>query len=244
MRARCRIGPLSSWLSLLLPIAFFVAFYWTGLDAWFYQDDFGWLNLRHDLAGWSDLPGILFRPLAHGNIRPWSERAPFLLFPLLFGMDPLPFRILAFLTQAANLVLMWMIVFRLTNSLAAAALAPLLWTLNPGLAPALYWSSIYNQILSTFFLLLPFWFLLRAIDTGQRRWWIWQWAAFIAGFGALETNVVYPALAALYALACARGICGAWRRCFWPPRFMPPSTLWLRPSTNRESTLCISMPAW
>jgi len=192
------------WTSLLLAVVFFVVFYWSGLDAWFYQDDFGWLNLRHDVAGWRDLPGVVFAPRAHGNIRPWSERVPFLVFPLVFGMDPLPFRILAFLTQAANLVLAWLIVFRLTGSRMAAALAPVLWTVNAGLAPAMYWTSIYNQILSTFFLLLPFWCLLHAIDTGERRWWIWQWVTFLAGFGALETNVVYPALATLYVLACAR----------------------------------------
>ena len=36
------------------------------------------------------------------------------------------------------------------------------------------------------------------------RWWLAQWIAFVLGLGALETNVVYPALAALYALCCAR----------------------------------------
>lgn len=195
---------LSCWASLLLPVLFLFAFHWHGLDSWFYQDDFGWLNLRHDISGWRDLPGVLFGPLAHGNIRPWSERIPFLIFPFLFGLDPLPFRILAYATQTANLVLVWLIVHRLTGSRFAPALANLVWLLNTGLAPALYWTSIYNQILSAFFLLLPFWFLLRAIDTGERRWWIWQWAAFLAGFGALETNVVYPALAVLYVWVSAR----------------------------------------
>ena len=59
------------------------------------------------------------------------------------------------------------------------------------------WTSIYNQILSGFFFLLALWFLLRRNDIGH-------WAAFILGLGALETNVVYPAIAATYALLFAR----------------------------------------
>jgi hypothetical protein len=49
-----------------------------------------------------------------------------------------------------------------------------------------------------------FWFLLRYIETGQRRYYLWQWVVFLLGFGALEINVVYPALAALYTFLCAR----------------------------------------
>jgi hypothetical protein len=55
-----------------------------------------------------------------------------------------------------------------------------------------------------FFLLLAFTFLLRYIDTGQRRYYVYQWIVFILGFGALELNVVYPALAAGFTLLAAR----------------------------------------
>jgi hypothetical protein len=60
------------------------------------------------------------------------------------------------------------------------------------------WSSIYNQVLSAFFFLLAFYFLLRHIDTGRRAHELAHWSAFLLGLGALEINVVYPALAALY----------------------------------------------
>jgi hypothetical protein len=66
------------------------------------------------------------------------------------------------------------------------------------------WSSVYNQALCGFFLLLAFYFLLRYIETGATRFNILQWIVFLLGFGALEINVVYPALAALYTLLCAR----------------------------------------
>src|SRR5207249_3975588 len=65
-------------------------------------------------------------------------------------------------------------------------------------------SSVYNQALCGFFLLLAFYFLLRYIKTGDARFNRAQWIVFLLGFGALELNVVYPALAAAYTFLCAR----------------------------------------
>ncbi|MGA8580919.1 MAG: hypothetical protein WB579_19685, partial [Bryobacteraceae bacterium] len=42
------------------------------------------------------------------------------------------------------------------------------------------------------------------IETGARRYNAAQWIVFVLGFGALELNVVYPALAASYTWLCAR----------------------------------------
>ena len=87
---------------------------------------------------------------------------------------------------------------RLVAWAPAGICAQILWLVNPGLAPAMGWSSIYNQVLSAFFFLLAFYFLLRHIETGRRVHEIAHWTAFVLGLGALEINVVYPALAALY----------------------------------------------
>ncbi|MBI3470534.1 MAG: hypothetical protein HY013_04180 [Candidatus Solibacter usitatus] len=177
---------------LVAPLVLFLAFYWPGLTIYFYQDDFGWLNLRHEVETWRDLGPALFAPKAHGNLRPWSENGFFLLLPALFGADPLPFRIVVFLTQCGNLLLLGAIVRRLTGSATAALWTQALWIANSCLAVAACWTSIYNQFQYVFFILLAFWFLL------NRRYKA-QWIAFLLGFGSLEVNVMYPALAAVYA---------------------------------------------
>jgi hypothetical protein len=188
----------------VLPLLLLLVLYWPGLTNWFYQDDFGWLNLRHDVHSFQDSGPALFAPKAHGNIRPLGENAYFLALSSLFGVDALPFRIVAFLTQMASLVLLGSIARRLTASRAAGFWAQVLWIVNSGLAAAMCWTSIYNQILSGFFFLLAFWFFLRYIESGATRDAIGHWAAFVLGLGALETNVVYPAIAAVYALLFAR----------------------------------------
>jgi hypothetical protein len=188
----------------VLPAILLLALYWPAVTSWFFQDDFGWLNLHHDVSSVHDLGAALFAPKAHGNIRPLGENAYWLVLPAVFGADPLPLHIVAFLTQAASLLLLGAIVGRLTKSRLAGWAAQLLWMANIGLAPALGWSSIYNQVLSGFFFLLAFYFLLRYGETGKPRDWVLQWAAFVLGLGALESNVVYPALACLYALLFAR----------------------------------------
>lgn len=187
-----------------LPMLFCLAVHWLALRTWFYLDDFAWLGLRAELHTPHDLIRILFRPEAQGTVRTLSERLFFLVFSSLFGMEAPPFRIWAFLTQFVNILLLMRITRRLTGSSTAAFLAGFLWPANASLAMAMGWSSAYNEIAFAFFILLSFYLFLRYIDTGERKYWIWQWVVFLLGFGALELNVVYPVLAAGYALCCAR----------------------------------------
>jgi hypothetical protein len=189
---------------LFLPVLLLLVLYWPGLTTWFYQDDFGWLNLRHDVHSARDLVVAMLAPKAHGNMRPLGENAYWLGLGAIFGVEPLPFHICTFLTQSASLLLLGSIVRRLVGWLPAAVCAQILWLVNPGLAPAMGWSSIYNQVLSGFFFLLAVYFLLRHIETGRRAHEVAHWAAFVLGLGALEINVVYPALAALYVAFHAR----------------------------------------
>ncbi len=80
----------------VLPILILLALYWPGVTTWFYQDDFGWLNLRHDVHSAGDLGAALFAPKAHGNMRPLGENAYWLGLASVFGPDPLPFHLAAF----------------------------------------------------------------------------------------------------------------------------------------------------
>ena len=187
-----------------LPMLFCVAVHWLGLKMWFFGDDFAWLGLRLELHTPRDLVHVLFSPQAQGTVRTLSERLFFVVFSSIFGLESPPFRVWVFLTQFANIALLIQIARRLTGSATAGFLAALLWTANAGIALAISWSSAYNEIAVAFFILLAFRLFLAYIDTGQRKYWIWQWVVFLLGFGALELNVVYPALAAGYALCCAR----------------------------------------
>ena len=168
------------------------------------------MNLRLRETG--DLWGILFAPKAQGTIRPLSERAFFLVFHGLFGLNALPFRVTVFLTQFANLALLSSITWRITRSRAAGFWAPVLWVSNSALVIAMSWTSAYNQVLCAFFLLASFQLLLLHIETGKLRYYVWQWVTFLLGFGALEIIIVYPAIAATYAFLRARRY---FRRTLW-----------------------------
>jgi hypothetical protein len=202
------------WLAL--PPVVCIATYWLGLNTGFLMDDFAWLGLRLDVHKAADLLDVLFGPRAQGTVRVLSERVFFLVFTTIFGLDPLPFKIWIFLTQCASLVLLGLVTFRITGMRLASVAAPLVWNFHASLAVPLAWVSGYNDVLWAFCLLAAFYSLLRYLDTGSGTWWYAQWLAYLAGFGALESNVVYPAIAALYCLCCARR---QWRKTL--PLFVP-----------------------
>src|SRR3984957_3699753 len=178
--------------------------HWRGFTAWFRADDFAWLSNFNRVHSFHDLLLALFLPQAQGTIRPFSERAFFMIGYGLFGLDSLPFRIVIFATQFAALALVALAGAKLTGSRAAGFCAALLWAINSVTVEPLAWVCVYNEVMCAFFLVLAFYFLLRYIETGTRRYKIWEWAAFLLGFGALELNVVYPVMAAPYTLLSAR----------------------------------------
>src|SRR5262249_55754816 len=145
-------------------------------------------------------------PLAQGTIRTLSERVMYLSFFSAFGMRSLPYRLLAFVTHIASLTLLSMVTRKLTGSQAAGFWAAVIWTINGIMAVALAWTAIYYELLCSFSFLLGLWFLIRYTETGERRFLIAEWITFLAGFGILELNVVYPALATVYALCRARHV--------------------------------------
>lgn len=199
-----RAQRLARILYWLIPIAFFFAIYWRGVRIWFSQDDFAWLNLRNHVTDFRSFLWAMFTPLAQGTIRPFSERGFFMLFSYFFGLRALPYRVFIFLNQTINIVLLILVTRKLTKSDVAALAAPLLWLANAGLLIPMAWTSSYNEIQCTTFVLLSFYLFLRYTETGARKFYWAQLLTFVLGFGALEINVVYPAIAALYAALFAR----------------------------------------
>lgn len=187
----------------LAPVAFLLWLYRDGLKVWFLADDFAWLSLLRQTHNFHDLLIALFQPQAQGTIRPWSDRGFFLLFESLFGLDSLPMRVCVFVTMGANVALIAWIARRITGSPIAGFLAPVFWTANAALIDVMSWNSAYDEALCTLFLLAALVLFIHWDDTGRPKFWWWQLVVFVLGFGALELNIVYPALAASYALFVA-----------------------------------------
>lgn len=196
-----RVARAGLWLA---PVAFCLILYWAGLKSWFSEDDFAWLNLRNHVIDFHSFLWAMFAPLAQGTVRPLSERAFFMVFTYFFGLHALPYHIFVFLNQFVNIALLIAITRKLTKSDVAAFLAPLLWLANVAQVTPIAWTSAYNEVQCASFILVGFYLFLRYTETGRRGFYWAQWATFLLGFGANEINLVYPALAALYAILFAR----------------------------------------
>ncbi len=188
----------------LIPVVLFAAVCWPALQCFYFADDFAWLSIARLHAEGQSLAELIFKPASHGTWRPFSERLTFYLEETLFPGNPLPFHLLVFLTQAANLVLLYRLTLRLTGSRVAAVAAPVLWTVNPNLSQALSWSSAYMQILCGFCILAALSAFIEYMDSGKRVFLAVTWVIFLFGFGVMETNLVFPALAGLCAWVLSR----------------------------------------
>ena len=143
--------------------------------------------LRHSNLSTGSVPPDIRNSAGSVNLSFCAGLDLFRKFFNLFGLDALPYHAFVMGTQFANLLLLSWIVRKLGGSRLAACAAPVLWVANAALVVPLGWASDYNQILCAFFLLSAFALFLAG------HYWL-QFAVFVIGFGALEINVVYPAI--------------------------------------------------
>jgi hypothetical protein len=193
----------------LIPALACLAVFWRAPFVWFRTDDFAWLGLRLEVHGLRSLASALFLPEAQGTVRVLSERLFFLLFSSVFGMHAAPFRWFALLTWFLALALGGAVGAKITGSRTAGIAAAVVWTTSFAVAVPLMWSSAYNQILCSFLLLAALYARARRLEslepeTGNTKWQIVEWVAYLAGFGALEVTVMYPLAALLYTSCVAR----------------------------------------
>ena len=209
-------------LAWLLPPAICLSVYWVGLWCWFHTDDFSLLSLVRLPP--NEFWASMIEPRAQGTFRPLSERLFFYLFHGWFGFDAFPFRAAAFATHFANLALLTLLTRQLSGKLGLGVFAASLWTIHHGLAYPLTWSSAFNQILCSFFMLSGLLMFARFAAGGGRGWYWAQLAAFVGGLGSLETAVVYPAL------CLALGLVQRQKRALWALPLLSVSALfgWLQ----------------
>lgn len=192
------------WLYWLTPMVFCVALYYWGVMSWFSEDDFAWLNLRNHVVDFHTFLWAMFAPLAQGTIRPWSERAFFMIFSYFFGLHARAYHEFVFVNQFVDIALLIIVTRKLTQSALAGFLAPMLWLCSIALVTPLAWAAAYNEVQCAMFLLLGLYLFMRYTETGRNSLYLGVWATFLLGFGANEINVVFPAIALLYALLFAR----------------------------------------
>ncbi len=171
--------------------------YWRVPRLWFQNDDFAWLSLERDLRE-NGLIHALFTPFAQGTVRVLGDRAFFLVFSRLFGLNALPYRLFELGTWIVALTLIVLVGERLTGSRAAAVSAAILWAANVNAVEAVGWASAYDQLLCAVCVLGALYSRLRGWRSTA------EWIFYLAGFGALEIIVMYPFLAVLYALCTER----------------------------------------
>ena len=192
----------ASLLWWVLPPLLLYAVYWKGLFVWFHGDDFS--LIEHVRAPASEFWAQLFEPRAQGTYRTLSERLFFYYFHQWFGLNAFPYRVLPFATQVVNLWLLGALLRRAGLARGAAVAAACFWAVHHGLSGTMSWSSSYNQALFSFFLLISLLGFQAFLRGGGIGFYLLQWVTFLAGFLALETIVIYPAIAFGYAVAFAR----------------------------------------
>jgi hypothetical protein len=179
-------GPL---LAALAIGGIFLAFAGDGIRAYFTPDDM--MNLY---VSWSAAPAELLH-----NDRPLGALAYRGLFAL-FGLNPLPYRIVCFGLLFANLGLLYRFCLRISGSRETAALACLLGAYHAHLADLYYSTGTIYDLLCWLFFLLAFNFYLKIREMGYPSW--RQTAALLAlyacALASKEMAVVLPLYVVLY----------------------------------------------
>jgi len=163
----------------------------------FFQDD--WYSLTiSKVARYSDLVNF-FRPDKQVvYYRPLGMQLPFFINTLLFNINPLPFRILTFITHGINSFLVFLLFKRLLKSYFSSLMAAFLYVTSGINYIPFFWSSTFAFILGMTFSLLTIIYFLDFLDKQQLIKFYLSLMFFFLGLLTFEVITVLPVILAVY----------------------------------------------
>ncbi|MGH9340644.1 MAG: hypothetical protein ACRD1R_13885 [Acidobacteriota bacterium] len=181
----------------LFVLAYTMVFIWPMFSSFFSGDDLMNLFYYYFYGGWQ---------VVTSNVFFWtSYRRPlggllYLTLYYTFGMNPLPYYLLAFLIFAANLALLFTLILRLTRNAYLAAVTAALASVHREIIDIWFNFGAVYELLAFGFMMAGFHAYLSFLESPgrSRRWYIWSILFFILALNGKEMAVTFPALLGLY----------------------------------------------
>lgn len=125
----------------------------------------------------------------------------YLLIHQAFGYRPFYFHLANILTNAAVVLALYLVTFRMFGDRTLAFIASALFALHPIHTEPVNWIAAITDLECTLFFLLAFWFFLSLDRPRDRRWWLGQCglaASFLFCLLSKEQAMMLPILATAY----------------------------------------------
>lgn len=142
------------YIAVLVFLSFLHLVFALRTNAFFSIDDFFVIQYFRDRDVWGIIPEFILK----GDINEFRRLIGFLVFGGLlktFGVNNIPFDIFLFLTNTANLTLLFFVVKKLTKNNFAAFFVSIIFNKNY----LFYYSNLHEHLLATFCILTIFFFL-------------------------------------------------------------------------------------
>lgn len=180
---------------LFLINLFLAAFlYRNSFSSYFFQDD--WFTFKISAAKNAGDFLAFFVPRTDViYYRPLGMQVFFFIMQSLFGINPLPFRIITLFTHAGVSLLLALIVVRLTKSVPQAFVVSFMYAVSAVFFIPYYWASTYPFVLGPFFFFLSF---LLYLESKSRKTYLFSFSFFLMGALTNEMVLVLPVVLLLY----------------------------------------------
>lgn len=177
-------------LSLVVSIFLSGFVYKDAFFAYFFQDD--WFTLR--IGNAKNIADFFSFFIPRSDViyyRPLGMQIPFFLVQTFFGINPAAFHLLAFVTHAANIILVFLLFYLLRKDLFIGLLGAFMYGVSSVHYIPAFWSATYAFVLGpTFFFLSFILFLL----SGQRKKNIYRVSSLISFIVGLLVNEMVAVL--------------------------------------------------
>lgn len=184
-------------LLVIVSIALSLALYLEVFSYYFFQDDFNEIILSRAQNFQQFLH--LFRFIdERAGYRPLGLQIYFSMSHSLFGLNPLAFKMVAYLFLLGSYYLIVTLVTKIAGNRYVGFLTGTFWLLSSIHFMPLAWAAGAWLLIGTFFFLLAARFFLEYIESNKTKYYVLSFSAFILTAGSFEFFISWPIIFGFY----------------------------------------------